>query len=644
RKEVSSGVSLFGGASAIGRPRQRVGGGQQVASILAASSDALLSAESAEEVRALALNGALAIVGGARGGAMVSVLDAGGRRLESTDRSPRPAGKDSVRGLPKDVLRRLASGAVVMGAVRLVRGEQALDHTLLPLRGAGRLLGVLSVHAEPAQRAEVATGLRVLALAAGLALAQIELRDGAASSPIAAVRPPRHQVTADGQAFGDQLRHQAIYDPLTSLPNRSIFLKTVAGALESGAARPGHCAVLIADVDNFQAINDAAGHTVGDAILLETAQRIERVLRHEDAAARLGGDEFGVMLGGLEDLDEACTIARRLLMALRQPIEIGTSTWLTSASVGLAFNHPRGRGAKELLRDADLAVASAKRHGRAALGVFEEGMEADALERVVLEHDLRMAIDGGQLRLEYQPVIELRDGRLTGVEALVRWDHPTRGLLPPDRFIPLAEKVGLIHEIDEWVIAAAMAQAQAWATKGLGLLRMAINLSGTHFVDAGIDARIELLRVAAGQPASSVEFEVTETVAIESPSAPAALSAMRDRGYRKAIDDFGVGYSMLSRLQDYPIDTLKIERSFVKRVTRAEEEAPIVAGIIAMAHSLGLNVVGEGVETKAQLDCLRSLGCDQAQGFVLGRPLSPETVEQLLYTRQALQPAVPAVN
>ncbi|MGI8609271.1 MAG: putative bifunctional diguanylate cyclase/phosphodiesterase [Candidatus Dormibacteria bacterium] len=444
-----------------------------------------------------------------------------------------------------------------------------------------------------------------------------------------------HDVTVK-EELGDQLRHQATYDPLTNLPNRSLFRDRIEIARTALHGRGGSCAVLLVDLDNFQAINDAAGHVVGDAILMETAQRLERSLRHDDAAARLGGDEFGVLLAGLNDEREAVIIAQRILTALRQPVDIGGHIWLTSASLGLAFDGEESLGADELIRNADLAVASAKRKGRGTLGLFEAGMQVEILERITLEHDLRTAIDASELVLHFQPVINVASGMLKGVEALVRWNHPTRGLLPPDRFIPLAEEVGMVCQIDDWVMQEAMTEAKSWAEQGLPLVRIAVNLSGSHFAEEGVEGRIDALRDSVGRPAPSLEFEVTETVAIENLGAPAALSAMRGRGYRIAIDDFGVGYSMLSRLQDFPVDTLKIDRSFLQRITVEGDEAPIVAGIIAMAHNLGMNVVAEGVESMAQLNYLRRHGCDEAQGFALGRPVPGDEIRTTLQQQDGL--------
>ncbi|MEA2647219.1 MAG: hypothetical protein QOE92_2302 [Chloroflexota bacterium] len=427
-----------------------------------------------------------------------------------------------------------------------------------------------------------------------------------------------------------RLLHQAFHDTLTGLANRALFQDRVDQAVKRQAREVDPFAVLFIDLDNFKAINDSVGHNAGDAVLVEVAQRLRGSVRPSDTAARLGGDEFGVLveLGGAESA--ALKVAQRVADSLAAPIEAEGETWFISGSIGIAFSNPDGNSTDAIMRSADVAMYDAKRRGRGQFAVFEPAMHRSVIERIAMEADLRLALERHELTVAYQPQVDLRHLTITGVEALARWHHPKRGNVSPAEFIGLAEDAGIVGELDAFVLQEAAAQMAQWRTQGIGALTLAVNISGKDFSEEQLSRRIADTVAAAGLSPDDVEIEVTESVAFETANARSALADLRARGFRVAIDDFGVGFSMLSRLQDLPVDRLKIDRSFIERITFGEDEAPIVSGIIAMAHSLRLKVVAEGIETSEQLTFLRRSGCDFAQGYRLGRPLPAAEIEALL--------------
>ena len=427
-----------------------------------------------------------------------------------------------------------------------------------------------------------------------------------------------------------RLLHQAFHDTLTGLANRALFQDRVDQAVLRQARAPDPFAVLFIDLDNFKAINDSVGHNAGDAVLVQVAQRLKASVRPSDTAARLGGDEFGVLveLGGAETA--ALKVAQRVADALSTPIEAEGETWFISGSIGIAFSSAGGDSTEAILRSADVAMYDAKRRGRGKFAVFEPAMHQSVMDRIALEADLRLAIDRGELSLAYQPQLDLRRLTVTGIEALARWNHPTRGPVPPSEFIGLAEDAGIIGDLDAWVLTQAVNQVRRWRADGIGPVTLAVNISGKEFSDEHLADRIATTVAEGGLAPEDVEIEVTESVAFETTNARTALAKLREQGFRVAIDDFGVGFSMLSRLQDLPVDRLKIDRSFIEKITFGETEAPIVSGIIAMAHSLRLKVIAEGIETSEQLSFLRRSGCDFAQGFRLGRPMPAADIEPLL--------------
>jgi diguanylate cyclase (GGDEF)-like protein/PAS domain S-box-containing protein len=429
----------------------------------------------------------------------------------------------------------------------------------------------------------------------------------------------------------NRLRHQAFHDTLTGLANRALFYDRVEHAVARGQRSDDAFAVLFIDLDNFKAINDTVGHSAGDAVLLEVAMRLRRAIRPSDTAARLGGDEFAVLIEPIAGGSIAIAVAERIAASLNQPVEVEGDMWFVSGSVGIAFSdHSKNESVDTILRNADVAMYNAKKRGRAQFTVFEPEMYESVAEKSLLEAELRQAIERGELTLHYQPQIDLRRQRITGVEALVRWNHPRRGLLAPGEFIPVAEETGLIESVDDWVLEHAAAQMRDWTAAGFDPITMGVNVSGREIATPGLAQRIRQTVARVGLAPAQVELEVTESVAFEAENARETLERLREAGFRVAIDDFGVGFSMLSRLQELPVDRLKIDKSFVDKITFGEDEAPIVSGIIAMAHSLRLKVVAEGIETTEQLAFLKRAGCDEGQGYRLGRPMPAAEMEAQL--------------
>ncbi|MDQ3631830.1 MAG: EAL domain-containing protein, partial [Actinomycetota bacterium] len=399
----------------------------------------------------------------------------------------------------------------------------------------------------------------------------------------------------------------------------------------------------------FKAINDTHGHEVGDRVLVAVGERLRDAVRGEDLVARnvasgtepralttigrVGGDEFVVVLESLRDAADAAVVAERVLAAVRAPLLIDGQETVLDASVGITISDGGlSRGPAELLRDADTAMYAAKRAGKGRYELFESDMHEAVVARTDLVRDLRCAVARRQLRLLYQPQIDLPSGRMTGVEALVRWEHPDRGLLTPDRFIPLAESTGLIVAIDDWVLREACGQLRAWDDAGLPPLNVAVNVSARRLVSADLPACVAAALRETGVAARRLEIEITETVAVDQDDAAvSAITSVRELGVRVAIDDFGMGHSALSRLQTFPVDALKIDRSFVAPLSEGSARGSIADAMIAMGQSLGLHVIAEGVETHEHLTALRTLGCGSAQGYLFSRPVPAREIERLAH-------------
>jgi diguanylate cyclase (GGDEF)-like protein len=439
----------------------------------------------------------------------------------------------------------------------------------------------------------------------------------------------------------EALAHSVLHDGLTGLANRALFTDRVGQALRRTVRGGGSAAVLSIDVDGFKAVNDGLGHGAGDALLREVATRLRGAVRADDTVARLGGDEFAVLVEQSGDGDdEALATATRVREVLSRPVPLDGGPVTVSASVGVAVGRGEA-GATSLIADADLALYAAKLAGRDRTARFEPGMRAAAQEARELEQELRGALTGDQFRLVYQPVVALADRRVTGFEALLRWDSPRLGPVGPDRFVPVAEAAGLMDRIGPWVLREACATAATWLRDhpGAGDLSMAVNVSATQLGSPDLAASITAALAASGLPASALVLEVTETALVGDPErAAASLAELRALGVRLALDDFGTGYSSLAHLRQFTVDVLKIDRSFVRGVTDGEPLPAIVRGTIDLGRTLGLEVLAEGVESEHQARLLAEGSCDTAQGYLFARPLERCDAEALLLERAADRP------
>jgi diguanylate cyclase (GGDEF)-like protein/PAS domain S-box-containing protein len=432
-----------------------------------------------------------------------------------------------------------------------------------------------------------------------------------------------------------RLTFLANYDPLTSLPNRNLFNQRLQRAL-ARAQRFNKClAVLFIDLDRFKYVNDTLGHATGDAVLQAVANRLMGCLRQTDTVARLGGDEFAVLVEEIADTRFAGTVARKLLAAVAQPVMLGDQEYHITMSIGISTCPADGRDGATLLKNADIAMYRAKEHGRNNLQFYTPAMNAHSLARLSLESGLRHALERGEFVLHYQPKVNIASARVTGMEALVRWNRPQGGLVPPGEFISLAEETGLIVPIGEWVLRAACERNRAWQREGLAPLRVAVNLSARQFAQASLVSEVARVLDAAGLDPELLELEITESMIMEDPQrAIQTLRRLKSMGIALAIDDFGTGYSSLGYLKRFPIDHIKIDRSFVKDIPGSADDMIITRTIIAMTHNLRLKAIAEGVETQAQHDFLREHGCDELQGYFFSRPLPERDFLALVLAHQ----------
>jgi diguanylate cyclase (GGDEF)-like protein/PAS domain S-box-containing protein len=431
----------------------------------------------------------------------------------------------------------------------------------------------------------------------------------------------------------EQMEHLATHDRLTDLPNRNLFFDRLQHSLEKAARRDEHVAVMFVDLDNFKQINDSFGHQMGDLLLMRIAAQLQSCTRRQDTVSRLGGDEFTVIVEDIRESSEevVAATAERIVKALSSPFDLGGREALLSASVGIAFYPKDGADLASLLKSADTAMYKAKEIGKNNYQFFTEEMNTHAAERHALERDLRNALARDEFFLVYQPKINLRDASVSGVEALLRWQHPQRGLLLPDEFIPLAEATGLIVPIGDWVLRRVCAQIREWSGQGLRDIRVSVNLSPRQFREAGLAGNIQSVLRANGIAATSLEFELTETCVMDdAASATEILQRLKDMGLGLAIDDFGVGYSSLQYLKRFPIDNLKIDSHFIKDLATDADDQAIVDAIITMGHSMRLEVIAEGVETLQQLEFLQATGCDFVQGYYIDRPLSARRAAEVI--------------
>ncbi|MCC2662973.1 MAG: diguanylate cyclase/phosphodiesterase with and sensor(s) [Geminicoccaceae bacterium] len=447
-----------------------------------------------------------------------------------------------------------------------------------------------------------------------------------------------NRMLAQLEHHNEQIRHLAYFDSITELPNRVYFKELLSRAILSARRYGRRGAVLYLDLDRFKLINDTFGHEAGDRLLQGFAQRLSRCLRESDVVARLGdaptttiarlgGDEFTVLLPEIEAAEDPARVADRILKLLEQPFDLGDQSVVVGSSIGIALFPDDGDEPDSLLKNADTAMYHAKERGRNNVQLYRERLGARNLKRITLERELRSALESDQLLVHFQPLVDLRNWRVVGFEALLRWQHPRLGLVMPGLFIPLAEETRLILSIGEWAIRAACLQAKSWAAAGLGSLRVSVNLSVSHLQQESFVERLADALAASGAPPELLELEITESMVMVDPEATAAkLDAIRELGVMLAIDDFGTGHSSLSYLKRFPLNRLKIDRSFISDIGTDRDDGAIVSAIIAMAHNLRVQVVAEGVETVKQLEFLRLRQCDLIQGFLVSPPLQAKDV------------------
>jgi diguanylate cyclase len=431
--------------------------------------------------------------------------------------------------------------------------------------------------------------------------------------------------------------NQLLRDPLTGLPSRLLFLNRLSGAVDRLQRRPGrYAAVLFLDLDRFKVINDSLGHPAGDQLILAVAERLQHSLRRQEMIARFGGDEFAVLCEDLGDEEDAVAVAERLLKSFGLPFHLAHGDVVSSASIGIALAVDADQDCEDLIRDADAAMYRAKQAGGGRLMLFDEVTRQRALDRLHTENALRQAIEREEFRVYFQPEVSVETGAIVGVEALVRWEHPDRGLVPPADFIALAEETGLIVPIGAWVLHEACRHARRWQLARAAddhELTVRVNVSARQLAEDRLVDTVANALAETGFDAAHLCLEVTESVLIEDPeSSTETLAELKELGVQIAVDDFGTGYSSLEHLRRFPIDSVKIDRSFVRGLPESSEDVAIVGAVIELGHALNLSVVAEGVETSDQLGNLQNAGCDTAQGFLFSRPEHPDVIDALVMT------------
>ena len=449
----------------------------------------------------------------------------------------------------------------------------------------------------------------------------------------------------------ERIQYLANHDSLTALPNRAMFSEVLALSLHNARRYGRKFAVLFVDLDRFKVINDTLGHEAGDKLLKEVGERLARTVRASDVVARLGGDEFVILVQEVSEPRQAEVVARKLLSALMKPLYLEGQEYRITASIGISLYPADAQDEQALMKNADIAMYRAKEEGKNTYKFYSARSNSHSFERLALETSLRRGLERGEFLLHYQAKVDLRSGRITGVEALIRWQHPELGMVPPGQFIPLAEETGLILPIGKWVLTEACAQAVAWQRQGLPPIAMSVNISARQFADDSLLDDVGGALAACGLAPDLLELELTESMVVQNAERAASLlAALKKTGVRLAIDDFGIGYSSLTQLKRFPIDTLKVDRSFIRDIPQDVEDKAITEAIIAMGKSLNLTVIAEGVETLEQQTFLREHDCDEMQGYYFSKPIPAAAFAELLRARRGpvsvtepIQPASPVM-
>lgn len=446
-----------------------------------------------------------------------------------------------------------------------------------------------------------------------------------------------------------EIRYLAFYDSLTGLANRRLFMDRLSEAIKRAVRKRNRLALLFLDLDHFKRVNDTLGHQTGDLLLQGVAENIRRFVRKSDSVtwltplkkkellvARFGGDEFSILISDIREPDDAARVARRLLNNIPAIYQLDSHEVSVTTSIGISVFPEDGHTAEDLLKHADMAMYHAKTSGRNTYQFFTETMNQIVLERFLIERDLKKALENGEFILYYQPKLRLSDKKITSAEALIRWNHPRQGMVPPGKFIPVAEDSKIIIDINRWVFKEACRQVKQWKTPGRDDLSVSVNLSGYKLNSQNIVNYLEATLISVGVDSKNIEIEITENILLkESKETISTFNAIKSLGFKIAMDDFGTGYSSLSYLTSFPVDTLKIDRSFVMNAMSEQNNQVIIKAIIAMGHSLGKKIVAEGIETEDQYHFLKECGCDEGQGFFFHHPVPADEFEKLL-TRDSL--------
>ncbi|OTP66615.1 diguanylate cyclase/phosphodiesterase (GGDEF & EAL domains) with PAS/PAC sensor(s) [Caballeronia sordidicola] len=504
---------------------------------------------------------------------------------------------------------------------RLLEDEAWLITTKVAVRDAnGRIIGLVGINYEVTSQK-----------AAGLALQAAHAQAAEAAVRLQATVARLDLEVQERQRFEQELRHRAMHDTLTGLPNRALLMDRIELAIDFARRRDHSLTLLFLDLDRFKLVNDSLGHAAGDELLRAVTRRIGRLMRADDTFARLGGDEFVLLLTKPISTDELTRLTGRLSRVVAKPVLIADREVSVTCSLGYSVYPQDGEDATTLLKHADAAMYGAKEGGGNRVLRYTPALSAHAGERLDLEAQMKRGLQRGEFLLHYQPQIEIKSGRIVGVEALVRWQHPVRGLLPPTRFIGFAEESGLIEPLGEWVLRTACAQAAAWQSSGLPALRMSINVSARQFHDPALESVVARALVEHGLAPEQLELEITESLSMKDPEESIRiLDNFKARGISIAIDDFGTGYSNLAYLRRFPVRRIKLDRVFVSELTSQASSNAIVEAIVAMAHKLDLQVIAEGVETTEQRDALLRFGCDELQGYWFSRPVDAAAIDSLL--------------